>query len=394
MIIDTQADFLALLDRLRGQPELAIDCEFQREGRYHPLLCLVQIAAGDDIVAIDPFAIDLAPLGDVLADPSVLKVLHSAENDIPLLASATGQPVRHVFDTQIAAAFVGHGASPGYTLLVDRICGVALSKQSRFTDWVARPLAEEQVAYALDDVRHLLQVAAALRADLARRGRQQWAALAVDDMLTKAHRPRDRARLYLKLGPLKGMSARQLAVLREVADWRDRRASSIDRPLQSVAPDEALRQLAFEPPRTAADVARLRGLQRVGSGVPSLLAAVRRGLELPAEACPPVIEPRPRDDRIEIIASLLATALRIRASELEIAPAMIASRYEIEDLVEWHLAGRPEPMPEIAHPGGWQRAAAGEALLAVLDGGLSLRVQPDAPNGVALCESLRPPVVR
>jgi ribonuclease D len=111
-MISTQADFHALLGRLRGQPEIAIDCEFHGEGRYYPQLCLVQLSSGGEVVAIDPFKIDLTPLGEVLADASVVKVFHAAENDLPLLADATGQPVRSVFDTQLAAAFVGHGASP------------------------------------------------------------------------------------------------------------------------------------------------------------------------------------------------------------------------------------------------------------------------------------------
>lgn len=383
-MISTQAELHALLGRLQGQPEIALDCEFHREGRYHPKLCLVQLASGAEVAAIDPLAVDLAALGAVLADASVLKVFHAAENDIPLLAATTGQPVRNVFDTQIAAAFVGYGSAPAYTLLVERICGVGLSKQSRFTDWAARPLNPDQVAYALDDVRHLLQVAAVLRHELAQHGRSQWATIAIEDMLAKVLAPRDHARLYLKLGPLKHMSPRQLAVLREVAEWRDRRAAAIDRPIQSVVSDDALRQLAFEPPRTAADVDRLRGLQRVGSGIAGLLAAVKRGLELPDAACPPVLDLRSRDERTELVSLLLTTALRMRANELKLAPALIASRDQIEELVEWYFSGRSAAQPEIMLPGGWKFAAAGEMLLALLEGRAGLRIQPDAPNAVAL----------
>jgi len=383
-MINTQADFHALLGRLRGQPEIAIDCEFHGEGRYHPQLCLVQLSTGGEVVAIDPFKIDLTPLGEVLADASVLKVFHAAENDLPLLADATRQPARSVFDTQIAAAFVGHGAAPAFALLVERLCGVTLSKRSRFTDWVARPLSHEQVAYALDDVRHLLHVAAALRKELVQRGRHQWVTMAIEDMVAKALAPRDRSRLYLKLGHLKEMSSRQLAVLREVADWRDRRAAEINRPPQSVAPDEALRQIAFELPRTAADVGRLRGLQRVGNRVSSLLAAVRRALELPDADCPPVMEPSARDERTELVSLLLATALRIRANELKIAPSMIASRDQLEYLVAWYFSGRHESPPEILLASGWKHAAAGQMLLSFLDGRYSLCVSPEAPDGVAL----------
>jgi len=383
-MISTQTDFHALLGRLRGQPEIAIDCEFHGEGRYHPQLCLVQLSTGGEVVAIDPFKIDLTPLGEVLADASVLKVFHAAENDLPLLAAATGQPVRNVFDTQIAAAFVGHGAAPAYTLLVESLCGVKLSKSSRFSNWDARPLSQEQVAYALDDVRHLLNVAAALRKELVQLGRHQWVTMAIEDMVAKALAPRDRSRLYQNLRHWKEMSSRQLAVLREVADWRDRRAAEINRPLQRVAPDEALRQIAFAPPSTAADVVRLRGLQGVGNGVTSLLAAVKRALELPEADCPPVIEPRPRDERTELVSSLLATALRVRANELKIAPSMIASRDQLKELVNWYFSGRHESPPEVVLLSGWKRAAAGEMLLSFLDGRYSLCISPGAPDGVTL----------
>ena len=382
-MISTQEDLRSLVGRLRNQSGIAVDCEFHGEGRYYPELCLVQLASGAEAVALDPFELDLAPLGEVLADASVVKVLHAAENDIPLLAKATGHPVRNVFDTQVAAAFAGYGAAPSYASLVERLCGVTLSKRSRFTDWAARPLSEEQVSYALDDVRYLLGAAAALREELVRRGRLEWAAMAAEEMVAKALAPRDRSRLYLKLGRLKGLSPRQLAVLREVADWRDRRAASINRPVQSVAPDQALLQLAYDPPRAEAELGQIRGLQRIGGGAHSLLAAVRRALELPASDCPPAAEAGGRDERAELVSSLLATALRVRAGELGIAASAIAGRDQLDHLAAWHFSGRPEPPPEVVRPGGWRHAATGEMLLSILDGRCGLRVSADGPGGVA-----------
>lgn len=383
-MIRTQADLHALVARLRNQPEIAIDCEFHGEGRYHPELCLVQLASAGEAVAMDPFELDLAPLGEILAGPSVVKVLHAAENDIPLLAKATGHPVRNVFDTQVAAAFAGHGLSPSYAALVERLCGVTLSKGSRFTDWAARPLSAEQVSYALDDVRYLLKVAAALREELARRGRLEWAEMATEEMVAKALAPRDRSRLYLRLGRLRGLSPRQLAVLREAADWRDRRAASINRPVQSVAPDQALLQLAYDTPRTESDIGRIRGLQRIGGGAHDLLASIRRATELPAADCPPAVESGPRDERTELVSSLLATALRVRANELGIASSVIAGREQLDQLAAWHFSGRPEPPPEVLRPGGWRHAATGELLLSVLDGRCGLRVSADGPGGVVI----------
>ena len=387
-MISTQADLRALVGRLRGQSTIAVDCEFHGEGRYHPELCLVQLASGGEAVAIDPLELDLAPLGEVLADPSAVKVFHAAENDIPLLAKATGQPVRRVFDTQIAASFAGHGSAPSYAALVERVCGVTLSKGSRFTDWAARPLSEEQVSYALDDVRYLPEVAAALRQELARRGRLEWAEMATEEMAARALAPRDRSRLYLKLGRLKGMSRRQLAVLREAADWRDRRAESIGRPVQTVAPDQALLQLAYDPPRAEADLGRVRGLQRIGGGARGLFEAVRRAMELPESECP-AAETGARDERAELVSSLLATALRVRANELGIAASVIAGREQLDRLAAWYLSGRHDPQPEVVRPGGWRYAAAGEMLLSVLDGRCSLSVSPDEPGGVVITPAPR-----
>jgi ribonuclease D len=142
--------------------------------------------------------------------------------------------------------------------------------------------------------------------------------------------------------------------------------------------------MAFEPPRTRADVVRLRGLQGVGDGADGLLAAVRRALELPDAGCPPVPELRSRDERTELVSMLLATALRLRANELEIAPSMMATRDQLESLVAWHFSGRQKSTPEIVLPGGWKYAAAGEMLLSVLDGSYNLCVSPEAPNGVTL----------
>lgn len=384
-VIATQAELEALVGRLRTQTEIGIDCEFHGEGRYWPQLCLVQIASADEMAAIDPFAVDLAPLGELLADPHILKVLHAALNDIPLLVTATGATVANVFDTQIAASFAGLGATPAYTVLVERLRGVSLSKKSRFTDWTVRPLSQAQVEYALDDVRHLLGVAQALRDRLDADGRTAWVAQATDDLVEKALTPRDRSKLYLRLGPHKGMSPRQLAILREVAEWRDRRAESINKPLGTVAPDDALRQVVFDAPQTAQDVFAMRGLQRVGnSGVEGLLSAVRRGLELPPEECPPVVGGGRRDDRIDAVAQLLTTALRVRAGELGVAQTMIATREQIEQLAAWHFAGGRESDEQVVLLQGWRRAAAGDLLLSFLGGHHGLCVHPDSPDGVVL----------
>jgi ribonuclease D len=383
-VITRQADFHALLARLRGQPELAIDCEFEGERRYYEELCLLQIAAGTEVVAVDPFSIDLAPFGEILADASVTKVFHAGANDLPLLARATGQPVRNVFDTQIAAAFVGYTRPPALNLLVERLCGVSLPKTSQYTNWTNRPLSEEQVAYALNDVRYLPAVAAALRKELVQRDRLLWAAMEMEEMVARALAPRDLSRIILKLGPFTGMSPRHMAVLHAVASWREQLAEETNRARKSVATDEALLQMAFRPPKTAEDVRQVRGLGRIEKGVGGLLAAVNRALSLPEAECPPVPVFRPPDERAEVASLVLDVALQIRANELGIGDKVIATREQLKALASWHFAGRPEPPPETEILGGWRRSAAGEMLLSFLDGSHSLTIDSGAPDGVRL----------
>ncbi len=384
-VIATRVGLETLVDRLLDRAEIGLDCEFHGEGRYQPQLCLVQVAWDGGLAAIDPFEVDLAPLGPLLENDRIVKVLHAALNDIPLLVSATGHPVRNVFDTQIAGAFAGQGATPAYTALVHNLRGVSLSKKSRFTDWTVRPLSDDQVEYALDDVRHLLDVARALRDRLSRSGRSAWADEVTREMVERAHTPRDRDRLWLRLGPHKGMTSRQLAVLREVAAWRDRRAEAINKPLSTVAPDDAIRQVVFDLPETVRDVLAMRGMQRVGSnGAEGLLEAIRRGLELPDDRCPPVVTVPRRDDRVDAVAHLLTTALKARAGTIGVAQTMIATRDQVEQLVAWHFGDRPEPADGIALLTSWRREAAGDLLLSFLEGHVGLRVDAASDDGVAL----------
>jgi ribonuclease D len=384
LMITNSAELTSLVERLRKQSSIAIDCEFQGEGRYQPLLCLVQLFFEGEGHIIDPFEVDLTPLGEVLADARIEKLFHAGSNDIPLLARATGRQIENVFDTQIAAGFVGMGASPSYVSLVERVTGISLAKTSRFTDWSKRPLSTEQLTYALDDVRHLAEVSEFIKQELDRHSRTAWAHRATEEMVIRALQPRDRYQLYLRVGPHKGMSRRRLGILREVVAWRDRRAEEIDRPVGRVVNDEALRQLVFQPPHSVADLTSRRGLQGIGRAATDLLEAVQRGQALPDSELPPALISRASDERSELVSMLLATALRIRANELDIAPSVIANRDQLEALAIWHFAGRTGHAPELITPGSWKREAAGELLVAFLDGHYSLQIDPDAVDGVAL----------
>jgi ribonuclease D len=384
-MIDSQQALDDLTARLTAAGEVAVDCEFHGEGRYLQELCLLQLAGGGAVEAVDPQRVDLAPLGPLLADGRVRKLMHAGAQDVAILARATGLPVANVFDTQVAAAFVGYGAQVAYVKLVEKVCGARLSKAARFTDWTRRPLDPQQIAYALDDVRYLGEVARALTAELERRGRLGWAGAACDAAARRAQEPRDPRLLYLRLGPLSNFTPRQLAVLREVAAWRDARARDRDRPLGSIAIDEALRQVAQQPPRDAKELNEIRGLRDVEKGGADLIGAIRRGRELPEAECPSPSRSA-ADPRVEGAASLLAAALRARARELDLAPSLIANREDVQSLAAWHYAGRPSPGPAIEILSGWQREAAGETLLGLLEGRIAVKLDAGAPEGLALVE--------
>jgi ribonuclease D len=381
-MIRTAADFRRMLSRISAGMEIYLDCEFQGERHYFPKLCLVQLLANGEAHALDPFELDLTPLGEVLADRSIVKVFHSAQNDIPLLVRATGKPVRNVFDTQVAGAFAGFGTQPSYGSLVDGLCGISVSKGQRYTNWLARPLQAEQVAYALEDVRHLPGVATALRKRLAELERTGWAEKAMEEMVTKASATRrEPSEAYLKLGSRGAMSARELAVLRAVAAWREELAAEKDVNLRRLANDEALRQLALDPPRNRQAVRTRRGLQINSSEVDSLLEAVRRSLNLPEAELPLPPTSRALDRRVEPVSLLLSAALSAPARSTGLTSSVIATRKELKALAAWHFEGRPGDPPELVDPSRWKYEVVGPLLLSVLDGEQCLFVGT-GPSGV------------
>ncbi len=381
-MIRRDVDFRSLLSTIGTETEVYIDCEFQGEGRYYPKLCLVQILAHGEAHALDPFELDLTPLGDVLADRSTVKVFHSGQNDIPLLMRATGKPVLNVFDTQIAGAFAGFGAQPSYGSLVEALCGVTVSKAQRFTNWMARPLQADQVTYALEDVRHLPRVASALRKRLADHGRTDWARKAIEEMVTKASAPPiDPLEAYLKFGSLATLSPRELAVLGAVAAWRERLAAHKDLNLRRIATDEALRQMATEPPLTRQAIRSVRGLQASGSAQDRLLEAIHGAVNLPESELPLPPETRVFDERVEPVSLLLSAALAGPVRETGLPSSLIATRKELRELAAWHFEGRPGPLPELVDPSRWKYEVAGPLLLSVLDGQQCLFVGA-GPSGV------------
>jgi len=371
------ADFCAVAAK---SDFVTVDTEFVREKTYWPILCLIQVATRDEAVAIDPLAngIDLEPLYDLMKNTKVLKVFHSASQDMQIMFNASGGMVKPVFDTQIAAMVSGYGDQPAYATLVQRIVGETIDKRSQMTDWSRRPLTEHQVEYAIGDVTYLTHVYDKLVSELDKSGRVSWAHEEMGHLRNKDLYDVDPRELWRKVR-LRRPSRRALAVLREITEWRELSAQRRDIPKGWVCRDEALAEIALNTPQTPAALERVRGVnERFANGRDgkSLLEAVRVGLELPDDECPDPEKGRPPIRGHETLVVLLQALLKLRCDENGVAAQMVANRKELDRIAT-------EEEPDVRTLSGWRREIYGNDAIALKRGeialtadGLSVRVVP------------------
>ncbi|HEV7584645.1 MAG TPA: ribonuclease D [Solirubrobacteraceae bacterium] len=376
----------ALADGARAAGRIALDTEFMGEGRYRTLLCLVQVAippgagGAGPIELVDPLAegVDGAPLAAVLADPAIEVVVHAGRQDVALLRRWLDTDLTNVFDTQVAAGFVGLGAQTSYESLLSELLDVRLRKSASFTRWDHRPLSPEQLGYAREDVVHLLELAGELQRRLQASGRLAWAREECDP-LQRASDERDPEAIFSRLPRIHGQNASTRAVARELVAWREHTAARRDRPVQTVLSDAALMELARRKPARKEDLERIRGVGAAGSGrtAEEVLDAVRRASERPPEA--PTHDrrlPAPKPDDAPLIA-LAEALLRARAREAGLAYELLAARADLQAIV---AARRDAEEADVRTLRGWRRELVGEELLALLDGRVALSVSHSA-NG-------------
>ncbi|HEY5260635.1 MAG TPA: ribonuclease D [Solirubrobacteraceae bacterium] len=393
---------LAELAQAAGR--IALDTEFMGEGRYRTLLCLIQLAVadgadGEQIAIVDPLAGGRSdtgaetsgdgspdgrfpergqPLARVLADPLVEVVVHAGRQDISLLRRALGCEVTNVFDTQVAAGFLGMGAQCSYDTLLAEVLGVRLAKSASFTRWDARPLSAEQLDYARGDVLHLSALAIELQRRLEQAGRLRWAREECE-FLERVSDERDLERVFERLPRIRGLSASSQGIAQELVAWRERTAAERDRPVQSVLGDAALVEIAKRKPGSLRKLEEIRGIGQNSSRRrgEDLLAAVQRGLRNEPRSLSSGPRPaQPQADDAPLIA--LAEALvRARAREADVAYELLASRADLQAIV---VARRERSdshgaqEPDVRTLRGWRRELVGEELLALLDGRVSLSV--------------------
>lgn len=370
MIVDSQ-DCAEFCKRQAKAGFVAVDTEFMRENTYWPKLCLVQVGGPDEAAAIDPLAdgMDLAPLFDLLADRSVLKVFHSARQDIEIFVNLTGSVPEPLFDTQVAAMVCGFGDSVGYETLVNRLAGKSVDKTSRFTDWSRRPLTDKQLRYALADVIHLRSIYDKLSQQLADSKREHWLgeeiAILVDPDTYRVEPEAAWARIKTR-----STDPKFLARLRELAAWREREAQKRDLPRGRLLRDDALLEIAAHSPRTVDELARTRGLSRSmaqgwqGTG---LLKAVEDGLATPPEDRPKARARFVAPPGLGPIVELLRVLLKMKCDSDGVAQKLVANASDLEQVA----ADDNADVPALR---GWRRELFGDDALALKHGEIALAI--------------------
>ncbi len=363
---------------------VAIDTEFVSERRYQALLCLAQVAVPDpgapdgvSTEVIDPLGDDPpdpAPLARVLADPEVEVVVHAGRQDIAILRRVWQTEVTNVFDTQLAAGFLGMGNQEGYESLVRKALDVRLKGSEGFTKWDRRPLTAQQLEYAGDDARLLLALGDELERRLTERGRLHWAREECR-ALESSTDERSAERIYSRLPRLGRLNEQARAVALELVEWREHTAQSMDRPAGYVLPDQALIELARRTPRDAAGLEQIRGLpaQTMHRRGDHVLEAIRRGRD--RQAPPPPPEPPGRDPADAPLVSLAQALVRQRSVEEGVAVELIATQSELSALVTALRRGGDGDGVRVAE--GWRRELVGNSLIDLVAGRLALSVGAD-----------------
>lgn len=369
--ITTTRDLAAACARLARHPFVTVDTEFLRETTYYPLLCVAQIASADEAIVVDALApgIDLAPFFELMVDERVLKVFHAARQDIEIVWHMAGRIPHPVFDSQVAAMVLGFGDSISYDQLVQRVTGDNLDKSNRFTDWSRRPLSSAQLAYAVSDVTHLRDVYLALADDLARRGRSEWVGEEMEILTSPETYRVDPENAWQRL-KTRVRKPKELAVLIEIAAWREREAQARDLPRGRVLRDEVLGDIAIQAPTSSERLSHVRSLpkgferSRWGGDV---IETVQRGLARDLKSLPPIDRQRPTSVNGATV-ELMKVLLRMTSEQHGVAAKVIATVDELEQIAADDAADVPALK-------GWRRDLFGEKALALKQGRLALSVE-------------------
>lgn len=377
--IDSQPEFDALVERLLEQPRYALDTEFHRERTYFPKVALLQFATSDELALVDPLAVDLAPLKQLMTS-DVLAVLHAAQQDLDVLSHCCGTVPNRLYDTQLAAGFLGY-STPSLMSLLQGELKVSAPKGDRLTDWLRRPLSEEQKTYAAGDVSHLLQLHDQLDAQLAAMGRTTWVLDACEELRVRPPSGTEPEQAWLRLKDVKVLRPRSRSVARSIASWRERRAMSIDSPVRQVLPDLAILGIAQKQPRTVAELSQARGVDERhtrGNIAKEILAAVEEGLQ--SEADVPAPDGEELDRHLRPAVTLVSAWISELARQRKVDTALLATRSDVVALLRGDTEAR------LAH--GWRAAVVGDGVQRLVRGEAGLTF--DGRGGLRLIDVVAP----
>lgn len=377
-IIQTAADLEALILEARSVACIAIDTEFVWERTYYPKLGVVQIGISEnECYIIDAAHLgDITPLGSILSDPYIVKILHDAHQDLVILNRATGAFPRMVFDTQCAAGFVGLGASTSLGSLVSQLLHINLSKTETRTNWLKRPLLKKQIEYALDDVRYLPAVHERIISRAREKNVEEWL---WDELRSydneESYHERDSSVLFHRIKGIKRFSPKELAILRELAGWREEKARSENRPREHIIDDKTLAALAQDKPKALSRLKPLQGLQqrKVQQYGREIIDLIKKGAETPPENCPHAFRQSEDDEILNARIDFAMAYIKGQCIEKGIDSSLIGSRAEIVEFMRDYTNGHVNTHRLTQ---GWRNEFIVEKLMKLLSGQRAIWLNP------------------
>ena len=369
MFISTTDELEQFCAQVRERKVMGIDTEFMRERTYHPMLCLIQVSYADVVAAIDPTDdLDLTPLVEVLEDGRITKVMHGCDQDLEVLYDSLGAQVSATFDTQLAAAFLGHRMQMGLGSVVEHYCGVHLDKADGLTDWSRRPLDAEQLRYALDDVRYLPSIYETMMAELVQKDRLGWFMPEMEKISDPGRFKRDARLAYLRLKRAGSLTRKQLAVAREICAWREDLAERRDQPRKWVLSDEVVVEISRRAPSRVDRLRRIRGTESIPDReARRLILAIEAGTRCPPQDYPKIRHRARPSAQTDSVADLMYALVRLLSERCGVAIPLIATR---DDLYDFMAQETSCPLRE-----GWRYEVAGRHLEGLLKGEVGLVVR-------------------
>ncbi len=374
-MIDTPAELLEVCDHLRKAGRFAFDTEFIGESTYEPVLCLIQVSTKERVELIDPFAVgDLMPLWQLLADPAIEKIVHAGDQDLEIVWLGSGLTSQNVFDTQIAAGFVGTGYPLAYWRLVEQYCGVELGKTQTYSAWDRRPLSHSQFSYAVDDVRYLPAIYDIMAEQLKNLGHLPWMREACGESCIHAATPINARELFMRIKGAPGLSGKSLAILREITAWREQTAYEDNIPPRAILRDELLMDIAQRAPKRETDLSALRGMtpETVVTYGADILAAIEKGAATPPDQYP--VMPQIHEDSTEVkrMAETCVAVSQLICLSQSVTPALVFSQADMQA-----LARRIEQKRQLAGLDimqSWRKECLGDKLVNLINGQLRLHI--------------------